>query len=174
MEIWRDALVDGYKGLYQASNHGRVRSTRFDTLHVMALRFHKDGYLVVDFRLNGKRRTLLVHRLVLSAFTNVNYDYDMQVNHKDGIKNNNHRDNLEWVTASENMQHAYDNGLRNIPHYEVYDKETNELVFVGNAKNCGLFMGRSVRYLEHKRANKKMQNENEKYYWKKEKESENA
>jgi hypothetical protein len=62
-------------------------------------------------------KTYKVHRLICMAFHPIegknNYDdyKDLQVNHKDGNTLNNHKDNLEWVTSKENMQHAYDTKL---------------------------------------------------------------
>lgn len=74
------------------------------------------GYVYINTRTHG---TLAVHRLVAHAFCprpehlkDVPYD-DLVVNHKDGIKGNNHYTNLEWCTYSENAQHAYDTGLNN-------------------------------------------------------------
>lgn len=52
-----------------------------------------------------------IYRLIANAFI-PNHDNKPQVNHKDGNKHNNNIDNLEWVTASENMQHAVDTGLK--------------------------------------------------------------
>lgn len=66
---------------------------------------------------NNSRTSYKVHRLVCMAFHPIegfnNYDdyKDYQVNHKDGNTLNNHKDNLEWVTSKQNMQHAYDNKL---------------------------------------------------------------
>lgn len=57
----------------------------------------------------GKYKTMLVHRLVAATFLGENPD--LQVNHKDGNKLNNKVENLEWVTRSENMQHALASGL---------------------------------------------------------------
>jgi hypothetical protein len=60
---------------------------------------------------NNKR--MYVHRLVCYAFhpipgyTNMKDYKNLQVNHKDGNGFNNHKDNLEWCTQSENMKHAY-------------------------------------------------------------------
>jgi len=63
------------------------------------------------------KTNLYVHRLICLAYHPIDgldlykdYDY-YQVNHKDGNTLNNHKDNLEWVSKSENMQHAYDTGL---------------------------------------------------------------
>ena len=68
------------------------------------------GYLMVVIHNNGKRKTFKVHRLVAEHFID-NPDNKRCVNHKDGNKLNNDAPNLEWVTDSENMQHAHDTGL---------------------------------------------------------------
>lgn len=60
----------------------------------------------------GVRKTKFVHRLVAENFLDEE-DGKFIVNHKDGNKYNNHVDNLEWCTVSENVQHAYDIGLHN-------------------------------------------------------------
>ena len=51
-----------------------------------------------------------IHRLVAEAFCS-GYKENLQVNHIDGVKTNNHHTNLEWCTHAENMKHAYDTGL---------------------------------------------------------------
>lgn len=62
------------------------------------------GYKAVIIRDNGMERTVFVHRLVALAFV-PNPDNKPQVNHKDGNKQNNTPENLEWVTLEENMRH---------------------------------------------------------------------
>ena len=122
MEQWRD--IDGFEGMYQISDCGRVRSvervvkmTRYGKEHDMhhkgrVLRTHttKDGYTSVQLTKGSKPHTLRVHRLVAKAFI-PNSDRLPDVNHKDGDKSNNKKNNLEWCTKSYNTKHAYDNGL---------------------------------------------------------------
>jgi hypothetical protein len=76
----------------------------------------KHGYCVVNLRLYGKSKQYSVHRLVALSFLSQGIDavkevFELQVNHKDGNKKNNDLSNLEWVTASQNSQHAHDMGL---------------------------------------------------------------
>ena len=71
----------------------------------------KNGYQRIHVSNNGKHYKFLVHRLVAQAFI-LNPDNLPQVNHKDGNKQNNHVNNLEWCNASDNLKHAYKAGLR--------------------------------------------------------------
>lgn len=68
-----------------------------------------NGYMVVGINVQGKRRNLLIHRLIMMAFYG---SQQYQVNHKDGNKKNNRLDNLEYVTASQNQRHSVFIGLR--------------------------------------------------------------
>lgn len=118
-EVWKSVV--GYEGIYEISNFGNVRSLPrlikrkggdyFDKGCVLAKSKTTTGYWKVELSVSGKRRSCKVHRLVAAAFIN-NPDNKPMVNHMDGNPLNNHVDNLEWCTQSENMRHAYDNGLR--------------------------------------------------------------
>lgn len=108
---WRP--IEGYEGLYEVSNKGRVRSLNYrhtGEAKILRLCKNKDGYLCVHLSKNGTRYAKQVHRLVASAFI-PNIGDKPQVNHIDGDKTNNKVDNLEWVTGKENMQHAWNTGL---------------------------------------------------------------
>lgn len=67
-------------------------------------------YKSVTATVDGKQKHYYVHRLMAEAFI-PNTENKPQVNHIDGNPLNNHITNLEWVTASENVQHAVDNGF---------------------------------------------------------------
>jgi hypothetical protein len=69
------------------------------------------GYPTVSIRIGDKRKHLSVHRLVAQAFLPNPNNYRC-VNHKDGNKQNNHVDNLEWCTHAGNLLHAYKTGLQ--------------------------------------------------------------
>jgi len=116
MQIWKSVV--GFEGLYEVSDHGDLRTIervyktgRYFVERVlpskkMSLRVTKDGYLNVGLRVDKKRFFRGVHRLVAMAF-HPNPENKPQVNHKDGDKKNNHVDNLEWATASENELHSF-------------------------------------------------------------------
>ena len=68
------------------------------------------GYLQVKFTINNKVYHKYIHRMVAEAFIPNPNNYT-DVNHKDGNKQNNSVENLEWTTRSQNIAHAIDTGL---------------------------------------------------------------
>lgn len=110
-EEWRP--VKGYEGLYEVSNMGRVKSLHRSQSIIMKQHMNHNGYMFLGLRKDGTRSTKLVHRLVATAFIRNPNNYKI-VNHKDGNKNNNIVDNLEWCTSSYNSKHAYRIGLMNV------------------------------------------------------------
>lgn len=100
-EVWKD--IEGYEGLYQISNLGRVK--RVATGKVLKGGKDKDGYLMVKLYKNNIRSNKKIHRLVAEAFI-PNPENKPQVNHADENKTNNSLDNLEWMTAKENINHG--------------------------------------------------------------------
>lgn len=80
----------------------------------LATSISSKGYHRGTISYNGIDKKVTVHRLVAMAF--VGGDFSLEVNHKDGNKDNNHYSNLEWVTSLENIEHAVDNGLREVHH----------------------------------------------------------
>ena len=95
-------------GRYLISSHGVVLDTLYNNIE--RGQTNVNGYLSVSLHLEiGITNQYLVHRLVAMAF--IPGDWSLQVNHKDGRKNNNHYTNLEWVTPRQNLMHALDMGL---------------------------------------------------------------
>ncbi len=81
------------------------------------------GYRSVTLRVDGKKTYFYVHRLVALSFLG-KPDDNFQINHKNGKKQDNRVENLEWVTPAENMSHARNAGLIEIPKGEQHYKAT--------------------------------------------------
>ena len=128
MEIWKD--IKDFEGFYQVSNFGNVRSCnrivnkQFLKGEIRKPRLKNDYYRIA-LQKNMKRKEFGVHNLVAIMFID-NPENKPIVNHKDGNKQNNHVDNLEWVTYSENSIHAHTNGLvsytKHNPHIVTVDQ----------------------------------------------------
>lgn len=136
-EIWKD--IEDYEGLYQVSNFGRIKSLPRNTKNQYSNKRHifnpckdSDGYLVVGLSKNKQPKTLKVHRLVAIAFI-PNILNKPQINHIDCDKTNNNVNNLEWVTSSENIVHAYKNKLITI-NSEFRKKKIYGINTVDNSK----------------------------------------
>ena len=100
-ERWK--LIEGYPG-YKVSTMGRVQNIR--TGYILKTYDDGRGYLRVKLH----RANLRVHILVAKAFI-PNPENKPEVNHKKGKKNDVRASQLEWVTPSENIKHAWDIGL---------------------------------------------------------------
>lgn len=113
-KIWKP--IQECNGVYAASNTGRikriVRGSRQLRLSGKPLRPVKlaDGYLRLCLHYEGRQYNRLVHVLIVEAFLGPRPS-GYQVNHKNGNKADNRIHNLEYVTPSENTQHAHDTGL---------------------------------------------------------------
>lgn len=95
-EEWKN--IEGYKGVYQVSNLGRVRGRNGKVLSVSVL---KNLYLSVSLWKNNRGKTYTVHRLVANAFL-PNSGNKKCVDHIDGNRQNNNVNNLRWATTKEN------------------------------------------------------------------------
>lgn len=113
-EVWKD--IPNYEGLYQASDLGNVRSLDRYTCNKkqkayfikgkILKQYECGGYLNVSLYKNGIKKRFYVHRLVANTFFKINNIKD-DVNHKNGIRNDNRLKNLEFCSRSENIKHSY-------------------------------------------------------------------
>lgn len=102
--------IKGFEN-YLITNHGNVISLKFEKEKILKSNNDRKGYLLLNLYNKGIAKTCKVHRLVATAFI-PNPNNKPEVNHKDGNKQNNCVDNLEWVSKSENHLHAFKLGLR--------------------------------------------------------------
>ena len=123
MEVLKEEWVDavGFESFYEVSNKGRVRRKKGETVYKdgrvarfsqTILKQGKDdkGYHRVYLSVGSVKKTVRVHRLVALSFI-PNLESKKTVNHIDGDKSNNYVHNLEWMTNTENMRHAFEIGL---------------------------------------------------------------
>ncbi len=138
-EIWKEGLY--WEGLYEVSNMGRVRNIqrwvkskgpgkKLLPVVIRRLQLNRYGYPVAC--LNGKEKPVLksVHRMVVEAFIGPIPD-GMQVNHRDGNKQNNHLDNLEICTHSQNQLHRHrvlgQNNGENHPRAKLKEEDVHAI-----------------------------------------------
>ena len=143
-EIWKD--IEGYEGLYQVSNMGRVKSVERTVRNGRGYRIVPEkikepydnghGYLLVALYKDGNREQPLVHRLVATAFLE-NPDNLPEVNHKDENKYNNCMDNLEYCSRLYN--NTYNGRAKKVGEKNTNNPKISKPVFSIN-KESGLIM----------------------------------
>lgn len=127
-EVWKD--IEGYEGLYQVSNMGRVKSLeryvqnnlgmqhKLEKMKEPSERRRKDGlqgYFALQLYKDNKGKNCYIHRLVAETFIE-NPDHKETVNHINGDKHDNRAENLEWASYAENNRHAVEIGLNDSKH----------------------------------------------------------
>ena len=128
-----DVVINGWNN-YTINKDGVVKNAITGRIKKPSL---ANGYYHTVFSYNGLIFRPLIHRLIAQAFipNPLNLPY---VNHKDGNKLNNSIDNLEWVTAKENDQHASINGLKAFGERHGMSKLSNcDVVNIKKRLNSG-------------------------------------
>ena len=153
-EVWKP--IDGYEGLYEISNKGRVKA--LERIHnqyangvfyktnkyksrIKKQAFTDRGYLFTSLSKGGETIQRRISRLVAQAFI-PNPENKDTVNHKDGIKIDNTVEFLEWHTQGENNRHALTTGLRNTVgenvHWAKLKKEKVVEIFLDSGTDLEL------------------------------------
>lgn len=143
-EHWRD--IPGYEGLYQVSNYGNVKSTRFNKERLLKPGKSKTCYLCVALFFGKSRKTQYVHRLVWIAF-NGPAPSGMQVNHMNEVKTDNRLENLNllsiqgnltWGTAQERKRQTWSKRGRTkeIVQYDLNGNKIQEWVSINEAQRA--------------------------------------
>ena len=118
----KQIIVDNISTAYYITNDGKCYNSNTGN-YLKGQVNHKNGYLSYNLTLlDGRKKRSYAHRLVAIAYIENKYN-KKEVNHIDGNKLNNCMDNLEWVSSSENKQHALENELRKFDHVFCFSKD---------------------------------------------------
>ena len=140
--------IDGFEK-YEVSNLGKVRNIKSGIM--LKPWFTKDGYLRHCLYKHNKRKNLLLHRIIATAFID-NPDEKPCVNHIDENKLNNDLSNLEWCTARENLIHgtrtkrAAEKCFKKVIQLDLNDNVLNEFE---SMKQAGQETGTSASHISH-------------------------
>lgn len=112
IEMWKD--IDGFEGLYQISNYGRVKGLVRNK--ILKPSDNGNGYLYVMLSKNNKPYMRKVARLVAQHFL-TNPKNLKEVNHIDQNKHNNIVSNLEWISRKDNVRYSM---AKKVIQYDLY------------------------------------------------------
>lgn len=154
MEIWKD--IEGYEGIYKASNKGRIKSLqRYNKKgieiceKIMKPCVDRYGYSLVCLYNNTSKRSIRVHRIIALTFIPNPNSYK-EINHKDENKNNNSLENLEWCTRRYNLCYGSRKLVNKKRGKVVYQYNKNkELIHkwesIREAEKTGLYTESGIR-----------------------------
>lgn len=139
-EMWKP--ISNYEEFYEISSMGRIKSLRCNKiLHPVLV--NKPPYPAIRLHRNGKRKSYLIHRLVLEAFQG-ECPEGKEASHLNDIKTDNRLENLQWMTRSENHKLAYRNGCRLPPMLgKRHSKKTLKKMSAAKSEKNNPMYGRS-------------------------------
>jgi hypothetical protein len=157
VDIMEWKKVKGYELFYEVSNTGIVRSLDRESKNgwgkiirkgkVLKQSIDGHGYYRVKLWKNKTKKTIRVHKIVLSSFVE-NVNNLPHTNHKDCNKLNNNINNLEWCSASYNQKHAYENGMRKSnKETKVYCKTNNTCKKYSSMQRASIDINKNRNYI---------------------------
>lgn len=151
METWKD--VPGYNGDYQVSTLGRVKSLKFGVEHIIKPISDGRGYNSMRLYLNGKAKTMKVHKIVAITFLDhVPDGHNLVVDHINDDKLDNRLENLQIVTARFNCrktQGPYSSKYKGV-YFKKDNKKWNARIYInGRYKHLGYFTNQHDAYLAY-------------------------
>lgn len=134
--------IKNFENLYGIDTQGNIFG--FKRKKIVKQKTNMFGYSTIKLCKENKLYYFMVHRLVAQTFI-PNPNNLPQVNHKDGNKQNNNVNNLEWCTRSYNMKHAYKTGLEKPKGKKVYqwDNNHNLIKIYNSIRDANISMGLS-------------------------------
>ncbi|CAN5655356.1 NUMOD4 domain-containing protein [soil metagenome] len=143
--------IEGEFSDYLVNRKGEVFNNKNGKMRKLKPWLGTHGYSFVSFSVKGKVTKQQLHRVVADTFL-INWDDKPDINHRNGIKTDNHIDNLEWVTKSENLLHSHrvlgqkttSKKIKCVETGVVYSsaREAERILGINNANICSAIKGR--------------------------------
>jgi NUMOD4 motif/HNH endonuclease len=155
-EEWAELEVKRNKTRYFVSNYGRIKSINTHSVNppnketILKQKINRGGYCYITIY-GLKKKSYRIHRLVALSFI-PNPLNKTSVNHKDGVKINNHVSNLEWVTTKENNEHAKIIGLlkplkgEDTPRHKLFVKDIYNIRKVARVNKIAVYKQLALQY----------------------------
>ena len=135
---------------YEVSNLGRVKSNKRKTPIILKPSYYSNGYTFVLLYNKDKKKSYLIHRLVLENFSPREDMEKLQVNHINCIRDDNRLENLEWATKKENDMHR--DNLLHTPKAQtikVVFLDNREDMYFNSKEECAQYFGVTRKAIDH-------------------------